>query len=642
MDVQSFEARVRSSIDLSRTAVDAFLALPESATLSQTVRAVDDILLPLNETQGWTSLFAKVHPDAAVRDSARTLEQELAGWSTDLSLHRGLYEQLRKQEAVDGVSPTESTADEARVIEVSLRAFRHAGVDRDQESRDRIKALKDEIVRIGQEFDKNIIEDTQEFVIADGHAGLGGLPQDFLDAHPEAEDGSVRISTDPQDRMPFLTFAERDDLRRDYYRLVMQRAAPQNLDVLRQLLTKRHELANLLGFSNWADYVTEDKMARSGTAAREFLERVVDLTKSRAQRDYDGLLAEKRKRQPDAKIVHEWERGFLGEKIRKREYDFDSQSVRPYFQYDRVRDGVLSTSAELYGVEFRKVDDADVWHDSVECYDVLDGGEVVARFWLDMHPRDGKFKHAAMFDISSGVVDGVLPEACLVCNFPQPQGDDPGLMLRSEVRTYFHEFGHLLHHLFSRQRFVRLAGISCEWDFVEVPSQLFEEWSWDLDVLQRFALHHETNEPIPKDLVDKMRAAEDYGKGMQTLTQMYYALLSLSFYESDPASIDLEQHMIALKRELLPFPHEEGTCFIASFGHLHGYSAMYYTYMWSLVIAKDFFGRFEGQIMNRTLARQYRDAVLARGSAKPAADLVRDFLGRDYDFGAFERWLNAS
>jgi thimet oligopeptidase len=251
-----------------------------------------------------------------------------------------------------------------------------------------------------------------------------------------------------------------------------------------------------------------------------------------------------------------------------------------------------------------------------------------------------------MFHLTDGVADGLgrraLPEAALLCNFPEPRAGEPCLLLHDQVTTLFHEFGHLLHHLFAgRQRFLSFSGISTERDFVEVPSQMFEEWAWDADVLAGFARHHESGERIPAELVARMRAAEEYGKGLHVLQQMFYALLSLAYYERDPAGLDPLATMLALKRELLPVRHVEGTHFHAAFGHLHGYSAMYYTYMWSLVIAKDLYSRFEDQPMDPATAAAYRREVLAPGGSRDAADLVRAFLGREYAFDAFERWLRA-
>jgi thimet oligopeptidase len=455
-------------------------------------------------------------------------------------------------------------------------------------------------------------------------------------------EGHVTRSPDAQDRMPFMTFAERDDLREAYHKLAMNRAVPDNLSVLQNLLQKRHELATLLGFDNWADYVTGDKMVQSGAKARAFIERILDVSKARAEREDAELLAEKQKTQPDATVLFEHERGFFSERLKRAKYDFDSQSVRPYLAYDKVRDGLLATMARLYGIEFRKNTEEPRWHEDVEVYDLVENGKPIARMFLDMHPRDNKFKHAAMFNKRTGRAGGPIPEGCLVCNFPQPKDGDPGLMLHDQVTTYFHEVGHLMHYLFSgTQRFQAFAGIATEWDFVEVPSQLNEEWAWDPAILQTFAHHHETGEPIPAELVGRMKKAADYGKGLQARGQMFYAMLSLTFYESDPAGLDTTERMVELKSKIMPSPHVEGTHMQASFGHLHGYSAMYYTYMWSLVISKDFYSRFDGDLMNTSVARDYRNKVTGRGGEKDAAELCRDFLGRDYDFKAFEAWLNA-
>ncbi|MEL6907859.1 MAG: M3 family metallopeptidase, partial [Planctomycetota bacterium] len=350
---------------------------------------------------------------------------------------------------------------------------------------------------------------------------------------------------------------------------------------------------------------------------------------------------------PAAERVERWQTKFLSERVKRRRFDFDSQAVRPYFAYDRVEDGVLRITEDLYGVEVRRNADEPVWHASVKCFDIVEGGEVRARFYLDMFPREGKYKHAAMFDINGGDPGGSgrsakLPAAALVCNFPEPKDGDPGLLLHDQVTTVFHEFGHLLHHLFAVQPWYGFSGIRCEWDFVEVPSQLYEEWAWKVDVLQRFALHHETGEPIPSDLVERLRAAEEYGKALGVVEQMLYAKYALELFDSDPSKVDPHDLMVRLRTERTFGRHYEGTAMECAFGHLHGYSASYYTYMWSLVIAKDFLGRFGDDLMDPVPARRYRDAVLAPGGARDAVDLARDFLGREVSYEAWEAWLAAS
>ncbi|MDF1799596.1 MAG: Zn-dependent oligopeptidase [Planctomycetota bacterium] len=634
---EEFLAEGRAAITAARADVATFKALPADTSSSDVAEALDQIGRTLNEVSGRIHLYSQVHPDAKVRESAEELERELSAFGTELSLDREIFDRIA---AVDLDAITDEQ--EKRLFVTSLRDYRRSGVDQDEATRARITALKSELTEIGQEFDRNIITGGSEFVIEDGLEGLAGLPEDYKAAHQPGEDGAVRISTDAQDRMPFMTFAERDDLRKAYHKLCNNRACPDNLGVLQTLLEKRHELATLLGYANWADYVTEDKMAKSGANARSFIERVLELSDKRSLAENDELLAEKRQDDPNATVLYEHERAFLAERVRRRKYDFDSQSVRPYFAYPKVRDGILATASKLYGVDFVRNDDVERWHEDVEVFDVVEDGQVSARMFLDMHPRAGKFKHAAMFNKKTGRRDGPIPEGTLVCNFPQPKDGDPGLLLHDQVTTYFHEVGHLLHYLFSgKQKYQQFGGIATEWDFVEVPSQLFEEWAWDPTILATFATHHETGEPIPAELVERMRRAEEYGKGLQARGQMFYALLALTYYESDPTGLDTTERLIELKNKIMLSPHVEDTHMQASFGHLHGYSAMYYTYMWSLVISKDFFSRFNGDLMNSETAREYRAKVTGRGGERDAADLCRDFLGRDYDFTAFEAWLNA-
>ena len=645
MDATQFQADARAALDQARHNVEAFRALSAETSSGDVVRAFDRMLEPLNPFEGWIGLYSMVHPDQAMRDASEELERELAQFTSALSLDRGLYDQLAR-----AVPEELAGEEERRVLEHGLRGFRRSGVDRDEATRAAVLKLREELVEVGQTFDRNIVTGGREFVVADGHAGLQGLPADFLASHPEREDGTVLLSTDPTDRIPMMSYAEREDVRRDYFRVSAQRAAPENLAVLTELAQKRHELARLLGYEHWADYVTEDKMTKSGAEARRFVERVLELVGPRALAERDELLEEKRKQTPAANSVGEWDRLHLTERVKRSRFGFDSQSVRPYFAYERVKQGVLSTSAALYGVRIERNEEVATWHPAVECYDVFEaegggGGEapLVARFFLDMHPRDNKFKHAAMFPVQFGVRDeagDTLAQACLVCNFPEPTADDPALLLHDQVTTFFHEVGHLLHHLFAgRQDFMSFSGISTERDFVEVPSQMYEEWAWDADVLRTFALHHETDEPIPASLVAELRRAEEYGKGLHVLTQMVYATMSLDLYDRDPSGLDPVALQDAARQRHLPLELEPDNLFIASFGHLNGYSAMYYTYMWSLVIAKDCFSAFDGDLMNGATANRYRRTVLDRGGSKDANDLVEDFLGRRYAFRAFEDWL---
>ena len=293
---------------------------------------------------------------------------------------------------------------------------------------------------------------------------------------------------------------------------------------------------------------------------------------------------------------------------------------------------------------YRQVHGLKLWHKDVTAWDVHESGRHLGRFYLDLHPRPDKYGHAAQFDYRTGIAGRRLPHAVLVCNFPNPADSPTGvaLMEHSEVETFFHEFGHLLHTIFSgHRRWMGNSGITTEWDFVEAPSQMLEEWCYDAEALQLFARHYQTGESIPARLVQGLRAAADFGKGLNAAHQMFYAAVSLNYYNRDPANMNTTNMLVELQERYSPFPYVEDTHFQCSFGHLDGYSAYYYTYMWSLVIAKDMFSKFavEG-LLNADTAMYYRNSVLDPGGSKKASDLVEDFLGRAFSFDAFEAWLN--
>ncbi len=630
-----FERGCRRDMDRARAEADRLKAMPAPRAAPAALAAFDAAFGALSDAASRASLARNVHPDPRMRDAAERSEQEIDALSTELSLDRGLYDAIA---ALDVSGEDGATR---YYLQKSLRDFRRAGVDRDEATRTRVRALREELVRIGQEFGRNIKDDVRRIELAP--AELDGLPEDWRRAHPAGPEGKVVVTTDNTDYVPFMTYARSERAREALWRLYRLRGHPKNLDVLARMLSRRAELARLLGYESWAAYVTEDKMIGSDRAAAEFVEKIARAAEARMRRDFGQLLARKREDVPGAERVEPWDSAYLQERVKAEQYGFDSQSVRPYLDYARVKDGVLDVTGRLFGIAYRPVPDAPVWHAEVEAYDVVEGEKLVGRVYLDMHPRDGKYKHYAQFTLASGQAGRQLPEGVLVCNFPRPQGGAPALMEHGDVKTFFHEFGHLLHHVLGgHTRWAGQSGVATEWDFVEAPSQMLEEWVWDPGVLAGFARHVDTGAPLPADAVRRMKAADEYGKGLMVRQQMFYAATSLELHRRDPKSLDTTALVAELQERYTPFRHVDGTYFHESFGHLDGYSAVYYTYMWSLVIAKDLFGPFrEKGLMDPEPARRYRRAILEPGGSKPAAELVKDFLGRPHAFDAYEQWLNA-
>ncbi len=598
-----------------------------------TLARYNRLLMAASTSNALAGLMSEVHPDEAIRDAARTCEQEVSRFYSDLALDREMYDVLA---AVDIARADAATR---RFVEHTLRDYRRAGVDQPPEVRDRLKAIDEQLTHLGQQFAKTISEDVRAIEITDP-ARLAGLPDDYIAAHPPDASGTIRITTDYPDYNPFMTYATDDALRRELYVAFRSRGDRQNESVLRVILELRAEKATLLGFANWADYITADKMIQLGERAAEFLDKVWQIAAPRAEADYAELLRQLRTIDRSATAVADWQKTHLENLVKKERYEVDASEVRRYFPYARVLAGLLEITAEIFAIRYVAVADAETWHDSVAVHDVMRGDNKLGRIYLDMHPRDGKYKHAAQFPLKDGVRGEQLPEGVLVCNFPD--GDD-ALMEHDDVVTMFHEFGHLMHHVLGgHQRWISQSGVATEWDFVEAPSQMFEEWAWSYETLARFARHVETGEAIPQALVEKMRRADKFGLGTATVQQIFYAAISLGFHRADPLALDQLAEVQRLQARYTPFAYVPGTRFHASFGHLVGYSAMYYTYQWSLVIAKDLLTPFETSgLMATDVTFAYRDKVLVPGGSRDAAELVHDFLGRAYEFAAYERFLRS-
>jgi thimet oligopeptidase len=315
--------------------------------------------------------------------------------------------------------------------------------------------------------------------------------------------------------------------------------------------------------------------------------------------------------------------------------------VRPYLPYAQVEAGVLDTAARLFKVEFRPVD-VRAWHPAVSVFDVYDSGTQVGRFYLDMHPREGKDKWFSASGVVTGVRGRYLPEAALICNFAGGEPGDPGLMQYSDVITYFHEFGHLMHAILGGQtEWAGLSGFATEGDFVEVPSQMLEEFFRDEKLLQSFARHYQTGEVLPTDLIRNLKRASSFGRADWVRSQLYYTTLSLDLHDQDAAGIDLDAFTRQLYEFFQPWTWIEDNRMYASFTHLTGYSSNYYTYAYDKVIALDFFAQFDpANLLDGEAGARYRKTVLEQGGSKPGREMVRDFLGRDEEFAAFSKWLN--
>jgi len=582
----------------------------------------NDADIALLEAMNEAYIVSEAHPDADVRDVAEQQVQAVESLSAARLLDRELWRGFADAGA-EGLEP-----DQARLLAHVLRDFRRGGVELEDADRERVRWLADRDTELALTFSRNIRDGRREIRVP--VAGLAGMPQDFVDAHPADDEGMVTLSTDYPDLMPIREYATDRATRLALVGAYNDLAWPENDAVLAELLEVRAERARLLGYADWADYETETRMIGSGAAVPQFLERLDEASRSAAAAEYPVLRERLRRDVPDADEVTIADFWHLLGAIKREQYDVDAQVVRSYLPFDRVAAGVLDVTGRLFDVEYVPVD-APSWHEDVRTYDVVRAGDRLGRIHLDLHPREGKFSHAACFPIAPGVTDRVLPEAALLCNFSR------GLLEHDQVVTFFHEFGHLVHDILGgRHRFARFSGVATEWDFVEAPSQLLEEWAWDAGVLASFAVDAE-GEPIPADLVARMRTADAFGRGLEVRRQLGHANVSYRLHVDRPADLQAEtERLYATTSPVQPLP---GLHPYAGFGHLTGYGACYYTYQWSLVIARDLLSGFGAGLMDPEAALRYRTEVLERGGIRDANDLVEAFLGRPSTFDAYRDWL---
>jgi thimet oligopeptidase len=633
-DAGAFRALNQKRLAYARAEIAKLVAVQGPHTVANTLTPYDEASRALDAADNQSGLIEEVHPDSTVRQASEAVSQEVATARSEIALDRRVYDALAaiRLEGVD--------AETKFYITRELRDFRLAGVDQDAATRARIKQLREELVKYGQDFDRNIRTGVRTIQVKPGD--LTGLPQDFIAAHKPGADGMITLDTNYPDYIPTESYCSNDDVRRRLYIEFNNRAYPANEAVLRRMIEARDSLAKRVGFPDWADCITANQMSGNAKNVRDFIDKIVAASGPSAERDFKVLLAAKQKDDPKATNLNFWDVSYYTEQVKRSSYSFDSQSIRPYLPFTEVRQGVLDVASQLFGLTFKPVQGVAVWDPSVECFEVYDGAKKIGRFYLDMHPRDNKYKHAAEFTIRTGIEGKQLPEAALVCNLPGGVAGDPGLCEIADVNTMFHEFGHLMHEIIGgHRRWCGTSGIKTEHDFVEAPSQMLEEWMQDPSVLQTFAKQYQSGEAVPADLVHRMKRANEFGKGLAVRRQMVYADLSLSIYDHDPAKVDVDGIAKDLVGRYQPYPYLDETHFPCAFGHLDGYSAVYYTYMWSLVIAKDMFSAFDhDHLLDAKVATRYKNAVLAKGGSRPAGDLVADFLGRPFSFESYKKWLD--
>lgn len=627
--VGSVAEAVESAISLCEQLVDKVLAV-------QGPRTFDNTLGPFEETgrlgavaYGRGPFLGQVATGEEVRQAARQAAERLQKWGVELISRREVYRALRSYAAGDDAAGL--TGERARALAHAMRDFRLAGHELDEDRRVRVRELRNRLVELQVLFSAHLAEyeDYLEVTSED----LEGLPDAYVSGLSAAPtEGAYRITMAYPDVIPFMENSPRRDLREALAFKFGNRAREANTPVLEEALSIRAEIASIFEAPSWAHHSMQTKMARRPEAVDDFYSSLsAPLTE--AGEEEIAAMGRRLVSLGDDLPVRSWDRAFCHTLQMKEDFGVDPMEVAAYFPLERVLDGLFGITQEVFGLTYEPVD-VPVWHEEVRAYRMTDSasGDPVAHFYVDLHPREGKFGHAAAFPLVPSGVDlrGVRrrPVSAMVTNLTRPRDNRPALLLHDEVVTLFHEFGHILHMSLSQTDLARFSGASTEWDFVEAPSQIMENWCWNPEVIRTFARHHATGERIPDELVARLADARKLNTALFNLRQMMLGQIDMDLHAAD-GPVDHEE-MLRRRAGIGLLPHHEGTYMLASFGHLlGGYDAGYYGYLWAEVFGQDMFSRFAREgVLSPRVGMDYRRKVLEPGGSRDAGELLRDFLGR--------------
>ncbi|MEQ8925860.1 MAG: M3 family metallopeptidase [Fulvivirga sp.] len=608
-------------------------------TFNNTLLALDNFSNLLSNVFSPIYLIGSTHPDSTIREMAIAKRTELSKLFNDIGLNEDLYNAVKAYSTTKDAQSLQGY--KKKFLVETLEQFERNGFALAVEERQLLKDKLNEISETGNAFNTNIAKH-QDFLFV-SEAELKGLPDDYKKSRLQ-EDGTYKIGMSYPDVGPVFKLAENEEVRRQLAIKFANRAADTNLEVLRDLVNKRTEMANMLGYDTYSAYILADRMAQTPETVWDFEKSLRDKVRPKAEIDLKELKVFKHSMGMDSSEITPWENGYLSDKMLNQNYGVDSEKVKEYFELENVKEGLFAITQKLFNVTYKKVD-VPVWHEDVTAYEVLDNGKVIGRFYLDLHPRPNKYGHAACFPMvrSKNMGDTYqYPVATLVCNFPEPTEDKPALLPHGTAETFFHEFGHVLHNMFSKTELSSQAGTQVARDFVEAPSQIFENWVWDYESLSLFAKHYETGELLPEALFNKMLAAKNVNSGISALGQVHYGIYDMTLYDGykfteEEDTGDLWHRLYKENTVLNSIP---GTHPEASFGHLNGYGSSYYGYMWSLVYAQDMFSKFEEEgILNPKVGQAYREHILSKGSTVDEMQMLKNFLGREPNDEAFVKSL---
>ena len=615
-------------------------------TIPSSKRTFENTVYALEASDDQTSdeinrigLLKEVSPDVKMRMAAanilESLQKQLVEIEFDPRMYAAMKEYKKKKEKLHGP--------EKLLFEDIMKGYARMGFDLPKAKFAKLKANIKMLGKLGLAFDRNLNEYKDHILVTE--AELDGLPTSYR-ANLTKVGKNYKVTLAYPDVFPFMAGAHSEEKRRELLEKFVRKGGTKNVAILKKMFRLRAENAHMLGYATHADFQTELRMAKSAKNVWRLVNDLERRTKRQAVRDLAMLTADKRRRSGNPKaVLGAHDVAYLFKQIRKEKFNIDSDIVKEYFPFEHVKQATLDAYQKLFGIVFKRRSEVKLWHPDVQLYDLYDAsGGYLASFILDLYPREGKFGHACASEITYGRQEGKTyraPLTALITNFPKPSAENPSLISHGEVATFFHEFGHVMHFALTKARYRAQSGFNVAIDFVEAPSQMFEHWTWNANILTRLSKQYKTGRPMPRDLIKRIIDARLFGEAWSVRSQLVPTFLDLIVHTKgakDPVALYAE-----LDKKIMGITPPRRQLWIAGFGHIaHGYDAGYYGYLWSRVYAEDMFTRFQKEgILNPKTGRDYRHHILEKGSSEKEMDLVRGFLHRKPNNKAFIKSIGA-
>lgn len=641
--LEHYAPAVDAGIAEARKEIDAIIHNNEAPTFQNTVVALELVGNTLDKVTNAFFNLNSAETSPEMQQLAQEISPLLTSYKNDVMMDGALFERVQ---SVFNQPPNNLTVEQQTLLDNTYKSFVRNGANLSEKDQQTLRDFDNQLSKLSLTFGEHVLIESNAFQLyLESEKDLDGLPEGVKEAAAQAaeqngEKGKWLITLDYPSYIPFMTYSTVRELREKLYKAFASKAfadnEQNNEDIIKQMVQLRHQRANLLGFESHAHYVLDERMAEHPDKVNAFLDEIKDKALPFARKEFDKL-SEYAKQLDGLSELQKWDGGFYAEKLKKELYDIDDELLRPYFQLEKVVAGVFQTANKLFGLNFTQCNDIEVYHPDVVTYEVTDAtGKHIAVFYADFFPRPGKRQGAWMTSFrSQKVVDGIdqRPHVSIVCNFTKPTASKPSLLTFNEVTTLFHEFGHALQGMLAKGTYASLSGTSVYWDFVELPSQLMENWCYEKDCLDLFATHYETNEAIPVAYIERIKKSANFMSGMATIRQISLGKIDMGWHsqavDSSTTVKDFELQQIA---GLDFYPQVKEACTSTSFSHIFqgGYSSGYYSYKWAEVLDADAFEAFqEHGIFDPETAQSFKENILSAGGSEHPSILYRRFRGRD-------------